>query len=478
MDKWMKRGYLFVLAVSLAALASCAEPLPKVWMSARWREPFEETVRACAEQGVDAIEVPSWSTNHCAQALAALRKYNVKGFTGNGDDPFERVSGSTPFERAVFNGGAYRGKSIDRTFFSFEPKVYDIVVEPPVYSARQGYTSRKKRSDGKTVVVKSGHYFNSYVPMGDAEIIVPQRPFDGQPHVRIIPCKVLPVEPGMKPENDTVTPKLSGPEIENRRLVRLKFNLSDCAGMMLDKVGIAVYWASDIEGDAWSEQNDHDGSGQELLARELDFIHIDPYPVGRTYNNQAIPFDMGYMSGIARRYGKPLVPWMQAHSYAPNGLGNITPSDMKRMWKQHSAFAPDAIMWLGFDMKPGKSDTEMTFPKGSPESWAYAKELFAVSHTALPVQKPVATIAVLRPYSTRAICCAQGAGWDSWRNSADRILEAYVRAWSVDNGLFYDVFELSLVETFAEKTALVAELKKYPYVVSTISYPGVRILGT
>ena len=34
------------------------------------------------------------------------------------------------------------------------------------------------------------------------------------------------------PENDTATPQMSGPEIENRRLV---FDLSDCKGLMLDK---------------------------------------------------------------------------------------------------------------------------------------------------------------------------------------------------------------------------------------------------
>ena len=37
------------------------------------------------------------------------------------------------------------------------------------------------------------------------------------------------------PENDTATPQMSGPEIENRRLVRLVFDLSDCKGLMLDK---------------------------------------------------------------------------------------------------------------------------------------------------------------------------------------------------------------------------------------------------
>ena len=466
---------------------------------------------------------------------------------------------------------------------------------------------------------------------------MPEKPFDGEPHVRIIPCKALPVGPEAKPENDTATPQMAGPEIENRRLVRLVFDLTDCKGLMLDKVGIAVYWASDTEGDgwkkrgrgqlsvfsghtraaarrngewranqwrivnggtfpqddiiamrfgdecfnltgwvdcsaasfplwgfspsgraafmrecrhqdggapygeppsrrlvqprtwgypeiygaeaygialysyhkscaeltrafaegvhsvaptlkvfrnttrgdAWSEGNDHDGSGQELLARELDFIHLDPYPVGGRYNSQSIPFDMGYLSGFARRYRKPLVPWMQAHSYAPNGLGNITPADMKRMWKQHAPFAPDAMMWLGFDMKPGKTDTEMTFPKGNPESWAYAKELFAEVHGVADAQErdpptgttgvsPVAKLAVLRPYSTRAICCAQGPAWAAWRNPADRILEAYVRAWSVDNGLLYDIFELS---------QSIEELRKYKYIVSTLPWPGARVLG-
>ena len=60
-------------------------------MSAQWRDPFSETIRLCAEQGVDVVEVPSWTTNHCAYALAALRKYKVKGFTSSGTDPSKNV---------------------------------------------------------------------------------------------------------------------------------------------------------------------------------------------------------------------------------------------------------------------------------------------------------------------------------------------------------------------------------------------------
>ena len=207
--------------MGLVTVATSA-PLPKVWMSAHWRDPFAETIRLCAEQGVDVVEVPSWTTNHCAYALAALRKYKVKGFTSSGSDPSKNVppdavEGKT-IERAVFTGGAYRGKAIDHTLFTFEPKAYDIVIEPPVYSARQGYTSKKKGPDGKMHTVRSGHYFGAFVPTGEAEIIVPEKLFDGEPHVRIIPCKVLPVEAGRKPEKDTVTDKMSVPEIENRRL--------------------------------------------------------------------------------------------------------------------------------------------------------------------------------------------------------------------------------------------------------------------
>ena len=612
---------------SLPGEASAWVP-PKVWMSTIWREPAEETIRLCAEQGVDVVEVPTWGREMCGRLLPLLRKYKVRGFTTSGGDTStdvrEVVRHGRPCERAVLTGGAYRGLAIDRTLFSFTAAPHEIIVEPPVYSARQPYTRRAKGADGKDVVSRSGHYFGSFRPTGKAEIVVPERLFDGSPHVRIIPCEALPAGPGAKPENDTAA-GLGGPEIENRGLVRLKFDLTDCRGMLLDKVGIAVYWESDPDGkawkngsgqlsvfsrltvdaaraqgkwrteqwalanggvfptndivairfgdecfnltgwldcaaasfpvwgfspsgraafaaaapglvqprtwgypeiygaeayghalyefhrgcanvarafvegahsvspavkvfrnttrgDAWSEQNDHDGSGQELLARELDFIHLDPYPLGKKYIEERIPFDMGYMSGFARRLGKPLIPWMQGHSYAPSGLANVTPADMKRMWAQHLPFAPDGMMWLGFDLKPGKTDTEMTFPKGSPESWAYAKELFAEVHAAgsaarPPAARPVATLAVLRPYSVRAVCCAQGVGWAAWRNPADRILAEYVKAWSLDNGLFYDVFELPPKMGAAERAALAKELGKYPHVVSTRPYPGAKVIG-
>ena len=631
--------------------------LPFVWMSADLMDDMEKTIRMCASQGVDCVEVPSWSVTGCARHLAVLRKHGVKGFTSCGYDPSEdarpAVRQGRPCERAVFTGGAYRGLAIDRNLFTFDAGPHEIVVEPPVYSGRQPYVRTAKDADG--TAVRSGHYFANVRPTGRAEIIVPERPFDGAPHVQTIPCEVLPARPGDTPENDTAA-GMSGPEIENRRLVRLKFDLTGCDGYLLDKVGIAVYWESDPDGESWrkgfgqlsvfsehtrrqarelgkrraqmwadanggafpsneivairfgdecfnitgwadapacsfplwgfsesgraaferraealrsdkealrsdkealrsdngalrsdkealrsdgmplqprtwgfpeiygeeayaialheyhracaalvrafregvrevspdllvfrnttrggvwTEANDHDGTGQELLARELDFLHLDPYPMcADGYDAEYIPRDMGYLAGLARRCGKPLVPWMQAHAYTPTGLGHVTPGDMRRMWAQHEPFSPDAIVWLGF----GSADdplrhVRMTFPHGSPESWAYAKEFFATLHADRKARAegrasdtpPPAPLAVVRPYSTRAICCSLGDG--RWRNPADRILEAWALAWGVDNGLPFDVFELPPDPV---------ELSRYKAVVSTIPLPGVanvRILG-
>ena len=691
---------------------------PAVWMSAVGRNDMTETIRLCAEQGVDCVEVPTWGTNECRRSLEALRQYGVKGFTSAGEpsmDSRPAARDGKPCERAVCVGGAYRGLAIDRNLFSFAAGPHEIIVEPPVYSRGQPYTRTVKDANGTARTVRSGHYFGSWRPTGKAEIIVPERLYDGTQHLRVIPCEVLSARPGDKPENDTAA-GLSGPEIENRRLVRLRFDLTDCAGCLLDKVGVAVYWESDPESDAWkqgsgqlsvfseytrerarfvgswranqwalanggafpsneivairfgdecfnisgwvdcnaasfplwgfsesglaafgetpatnsslvtlhsslsptnsslvtrhssltgpakagpvqprtcgypeiygieayaralysfhkacaelaaafrkgvrevtpdllvfrnttradvwSESNDHDGSGQELLAQELDFLHIDPYPVhGGGYNADMIPKDMGYMAGLARRYGKPLIPWMQAHAYAPSGLGHVTPAEMKRMWEQHLPFNPAGMMWLGFAISDNPNRPErMTFPNGSPESWAYAKELFASMHNAqctMHNEKPgmqnaecrmqneklgmhnaqctmhnvatnsslvtlnsspaatggdsslvtrhssltmAASAAIVRPYATRAICCWQDG---RWRNPADRILQAWTLAWGIDNGQQFDIFELppDALRGDGAYSPLVDELVRYPRVISTIpiqGLPNARIVG-
>ena len=625
-------------------VAADASSFPKVWMSVQWREPFEDSVRQCAEQGVDVVEVPTWSLDTCTNVLALLRKYGVKGFTHSGFNPSQdarpATQGGRPLERAVCSGGAYSGLSIDRNLFSFTPGPHEIVVEPPVYSGRQPYTQRVKGPAGEEREEKYGHYFRDIVPTGEAEIIVPEHLFDGAPHVRILPCEVLAAEPGDAPECDTAA-GMSGSEIDNRRLVKLRFDLSGCEDCLLDKVGIAVYWTSDAEGEkwkdghgelsvfspltrgemrraghyraeqwaianggtfpsgdivairfgdesfnltgwvdcpaasfplwgfsesgraafdaaatnssfairhspltgaasaapvqprtwgfpeiygaeaygialyeyhhaaaalvrefregvrevtldmvvfrnttragAWAEGNDHDGTGQELLTRELDFLHIDPYPCADKYYADVIPADMGYMAGLARRYGKPLLPWMQAHAASSLTLGHPTPAVMERMWAQHLSFHPAGMMWLGFDNDPRGNST---FPHGSPESWAHAKEMFAAVKAA---EAPAGgsggdscrSCAIVRPYTTRAIGCALGDG--RGRNPADRILEAIALSWGVDNALQFDVFELPPDSTARSEIAPYREtLASYPLVVSTIPLPGlrhVRVLG-
>ena len=634
----------------------------------------------CAEQGVDCVEVPTWSVDACKKSLASLRKYGIKGFTTSGPetsmDTRSVVKTGGPCERAVCIGGAYRGLSIDRNVFEFSAGPHEIVVEPPVYAAGQPYARKRKEADGSETVVKSGHYFGSFRPTGEAEIVVPERLFDGEQHLRIVPCEVLPARPGDVPENDSAA-GMSGPEIENRRLVRLRFDLSCCEDCLLDKVGIAVFWESDPDsgtwqsgtgqlsvfseitreaarsagewranqwaianggafpsgeivairfgdecfnltgwvdgpacsfplwgfsesgrkafsaaaansslvtrhsslvtrhssltaaaeaaplqprtigfpeiygetacgialceyhkacaglaaafregvhsvtpdmlvfrnttrGDVWSEANDHDGTGQELLAHQLDFLHLDPYPVTASYDENRIPRDMGYMAGLARRFGKPLVPWMQAHAYAPGGLGHVTPGQIRRMWAQHKAFAPAGVMWLGFGRRANPQDfVSMTFPDGSPESWAYAKQFHAELHgeaakaarsdeDSSPVTPPSSPVtrrsslssgscaspetakplALVRPYSVRASCCNLSGG--RWRNPADRHLQAFAEAWGIDCGLPFDVFETPPAPTPEEEAAIAAELARYDLAVSTAPVPGVpgaRILG-
>lgn len=609
-----------------------SRPLPRVWMSIYGKGDRNEIFRMCAAQGVDCVAVGTGSQDECAKVLEMLRHHGLKGFTASGPDVSmnSRPADGGLCERAVCTGGAYRGLSIDRNLFSFTAGPHEIIVEPPVSDGGQPSALTINNPDGSSRTVRGGHYFGGLRPTGVAEVVVPERLYDGAQHLRVIPCEVLPANQGDVPEKDTAA-GMSGPEIENRRLVRLKFDLSGCEGCLLDKVGIAVYWESDPDGDpwkkgygqisvfadstrqsarhnghkiaerwraanggafpsndivairfgdetfniarwaptpacsyplwgfsesgraafaaaapglaqprtfgcpeiygpvagavalyefhracanlvrafregvrevtphllvfrnttrgpAWAQCNDMDGSGQELLARELDFIHLDPYPIGaRGYNNDTIPGDMGYVAGLARRFGKPLVPWMQAHSYTPGGsdyLTHPTPADMRRMWEQHKPFTPAAIIWLEFRLaNTSGMASQATFPYGAPESWAAAKDLHAEIHAmgSAPARATErAPLAIVRPYSTRAACCYLSDG--RWRNPADRHLEAYALAWGVDNGLQYDIFELppNITNGTGPSPELIEELSRYPRVVSTIPIPGlpnVRVLG-
>ena len=394
------------------------------------------------------------------------------------------VKPGAPSERAVFIGGAYCGQAIDRTLFSFSPRRHDIVIEPPVNSVRQPCLC-----DG----VRSGHYIESVVPTGEAEVIVPEDFFDGKPHLRILPCKVLPVEPGRLPEIDTVTPEMSGPEIDGRRLVRLQFDLTGCADLLLDKVGIAVYWTSDAEGAAWKG-----GRGQLSVfskytrdaLRESGAAFANGWKIehgGAFPQDGALPvglddecFNLTSMLD-GRACSLPLwgfSPGGRA-AFAAAAPGLVQP----RTWGFPEIYGEEAYGRAFYAYHKASVDMTNAFEEGvrsvspSLKVRRVAAESSAETQGAAPGEKPKATLAVLRSFTKRAICSARGSARTGWRNPADKMLSAYALAWSADNGMSYDVFELPPSQTDDEKKALAEELKEYPHVVSTVPWPGARVVG-
>ena len=219
--------------------------------------------------------------------------------------------------------------------------------------------------------------------------------------------------------------------------------------------------------DVFHLSNEHDGSGQELLARNLDLIHLDPYPVEEKGYNQCIARDMSYCAGLARRYGLPLVPWMQAHTYGgPEGLQHVAPEQVDRMAEEQWRQGVDAVIWLGYGRR-------FTFPGVRPDSWERAGR-FHRRLLAAPPPKPKAQLAVLRPYRARALCSLHE---QQVRNPADWLLQQLLEVWAVKHGRPYDVFELPPESSEEDKRRLDAELKGYRLVVSTEPYPGAWVIG-
>ena len=227
-----------------------------------------------------------------------------------------------------------------------------------------------------------------------------------------------------------------------------------------------VTFRNTTRGDAWSYKNDHDGTGQELLAKTLDAIHLDPYPVLRSgYAEDSIPADMAYLSGFSRRYGKPLMPWLQAHEFLSCGLVHPEPDDLWHIWQQTQPFAPDAIIYLGYNPRGGMS----TFPCGNPSSWEKAREVNEAfkSLPRQPRKRP--SLAIVRPYSARALVNETSK---SFINPADVVLREFARAWSCDLSRAYDVFEVPPYETKESSDRRLRELGQYSHVVSSVDWPG------
>ncbi len=226
-----------------------------------------------------------------------------------------------------------------------------------------------------------------------------------------------------------------------------------------------LFFRNTTRAGVFSPANDHDGSGQELLARQLDVVHLDPYPVSATGYSQSIPTDMSYCAGLARRYSRLLVPWMQAHTYGgPGGLTDVSPAQVDRMAEEQWAHGVDAVMWLGYGN---------TFPNVRPDSWERAAAFHARLAKGLP-PKPKAELAALRTYRAWAL----GSLWeDRIRNPADWTLQQFLHVWAVENKRAYDVFELPPALTRQERARLDAELRGYARVVSTEPREGAWVLG-
>ena len=203
--------------------------------------------------------------------------------------------------------------------------------------------------------------------------------------------------------------------------------------------------------------NDHDGSGPELLTRNLDVAHLDPYPVVGADYAPAIPRDMSYYAGLARRYGKLLIPWMQAHTYS--NLSHVSPEQVDRMAEEQWRQGVDAIQWLGYGD---------TFPNVRPDSWERAA-LYHKKLAGSPPPKPVAKLAVLRGYGP----WAASTKWEEQiRNPADWMLQQFLEVWAVRFGQPYDVFELP---PGAQPSG--SALAKYAHVVSTVPRRGAWVIG-
>ncbi|MGA3265338.1 MAG: twin-arginine translocation signal domain-containing protein [Verrucomicrobiota bacterium] len=198
--------------------------------------------------------------------------------------------------------------------------------------------------------------------------------------------------------------------------------------------------------------NDHDGCSAQLLAQQFDMINPDPYPVSRTGDSQCtnpdrdprpgyiesmIPLENAYWGGLVRRFGKKLVPWMQAHTFA-HDLQHPMPSDVHHMYEQVAPYNPDGIMWLGY--QPGDTAESpwfgMTLPDTRPETW---KALRCINYRAqrdLGRPKKVPPVAVLRFYAERSLVDLER------RNLHDRFLtEQILTGLTMDLAIPYDIFE-------------------------------------
>ncbi|MGA3267189.1 MAG: twin-arginine translocation signal domain-containing protein [Verrucomicrobiota bacterium] len=199
--------------------------------------------------------------------------------------------------------------------------------------------------------------------------------------------------------------------------------------------------------------NDQSGCGPQLLVQQFDMVNPDPYPLSLTgdteytntdrdprpgYIESMIPLENAYWSGLVRRFGKKLVPWLQAHTFAGD-LQHPLPSDAYRMYEQTAAFNPDGIMWLGY--KPGDRAESPAFfgttlPDARPETWKALRCINFRAQRDLGRPKKVPSVAVLRFYAERSLVDLER------RNLHDRFLtEQILTGLTMDLAIPFDIFE-------------------------------------
>jgi len=586
---------------------------PRVWVTYFGMETLEKDIAALRAAGVGLMSIRADDDAAATEALAVARAFGMKYEISLSDiteqRPLVAAAGFEPVA-ALMIGGVYEGRAIDRHVFTFTPQRHEIIIEPPVYKQGYAYTRGSGGVGEPEDTEQIAHYLPDIGAPVRAEVIVPLRAFDGRQHLRIIPASITEAPPGAKLGNDSITGLPETTETRNRKLYRLRFDLTGLGRALLGRVGIAVYWeyggsdqywffgggnvaaCADSTQEAlrhhvrstlgrWSEadggrfptdvvpavrfgdecfyptghlnspavsyplwdysepavaafrrrageiepprtwgfpeiygeeayawwlytlhegcarlcgivreevaqmapgllvfrnqtrhgvfarSNDHDGSGQELLTRNLDLVHLDPYPVSARGYDPQIPRDMSYCGGLARRYGRLLVAWMQAHTYGgPSGLQHVSPEDVDRMADEQWAQGVDAIMWLGW----GRG---CTFPEVRPESWERAIAFHRRLEASAP-PKPQARLAVLRAYGPWALSSDCDG---EIRNPADWMLCQLLEVWAVEHGQPYDVFEVAPRLSAQERQALEKALAGYPFVVSTEPRDGAWVIG-
>ena len=483
--------------------------IPRIWTSYSVVHSLEEDFADMADKGIEVVDMnPGQEEISMKEILAAARKHNLKIATRINMPSVEAFNTQTP-DTAVFIGGAYNKKAIDRFRFNFTREKHEILIEKPVYHKEAVYGA------------ETGNHFYGADNAVKAEVIVKVAPYSQKQFVTIIPAQIVYDHDvfwkmsfdltGVPGDMDNVMLAVywkgltnghrfknnpsafnQSTHLELKHSVRshiydwkesnggkfpsdvvfaIRFDdeewlrsahtytsesvsyplwdYSDAAvkyfsdhnpGMeyprgkdWIDVFGREAYarwmyyfhknnaklvytikealqevncdqllvFRNITRSDVFSYQNDHDGTGLELLSRAFDILHLDPYPVKSTrYDTITIPRDMAYMEGMARRFKKLLVPWVQAHQYYPEGYFGLTHPNNQQvstMFNQIMQFNTDAIIWLGYGKAPFN-----TFPEARPEVWQQITEIHQ-RYRIEQLPKAQASIAVVRPYNVRAI---------------------------------------------------------------------------